>query len=131
MCTSPLDTKFAIPAQGRRAIQISGGSCRAPNKPKCKSRNIGKTLNQISPTKRALPNALNFTDWRLSQMGRPPPAPGDVGTEGDAYIRSGQVWGHTPEQRVACNMRIYANNPHKVLNDLLLFVVTICCKSIF
>ena len=30
-----------------------------------KPRNAGKISNQNLPTKRALPNALNFTDWRL------------------------------------------------------------------
>ena len=38
---------------------------RAPNKPNL-SLETGKKSNQSSPTKRASPNALNFTDWRLS-----------------------------------------------------------------
>ena len=61
-------------SQSRRAIQISGVLVsRAPNTPKYKTRNIGKKSNQSSPTKRALPNVLNFTDWRLP--GGAPPGP--------------------------------------------------------
>ena len=39
---------------------------RAPNKPEYKTGNRKKS-NLCSPTKRALPNALNFSDWRLSR----------------------------------------------------------------
>ena len=52
---------YGVGAVARFEYQV--GSCpRVPNTPKYKPRNIGKKSNQSSPTKRALPNVLNFTD---------------------------------------------------------------------
>ena len=74
-------------------IQISGKALvsRASNKPKYMPRNIGKKSNQSSPTKRALPNALNFTDWRLSR------GPGPLWAQRNSpYIRFLLYYGVTP-----------------------------------
>ena len=50
------------------------------------TRNIGKKSNQSSLTERALPNALNFTDWRLSQGAWAPSGPyGHDGTDSDDF----------------------------------------------
>ena len=49
---------------------------RAPNKPTYKPKNVGEKSNQSSPTERVLPNALSFTDRRLSGC------PGPCGHEG-------------------------------------------------
>ena len=48
---------------------------RTLNMPKYKTSNTGRKSNQSSPTKRALLNALNFTDWRLFVPWGPTPWP--------------------------------------------------------
>ena len=89
ICPCFRHTHHRFSVQGRHAIEISEGLFvfRAPNKPKYKPRNVGKKSNQSSLTKRALPNAMNYTNWRLFRWGRVHPSP--YGHDGKVSVSPG------------------------------------------